>query len=275
MQFLKKVSDILADRQELELKVKKIGNDLVIMAIPDVKGSGKIFNITAPEEDVNGDIDVKFFEVISSGPKEKATFSSTVTDGPEKDEEEDDDAAGKEDAGKKDAGKSKAAGGSKSKSKPKDVSTTPKREETKPEIKKKKSGKNPKTEAPVVTDAQHEKDLAETLQPEETKSEIQPGIDKVNEEMTSQAKQLSADINTGPSAEEELEAKRLAEEKQNAVDSFNTFVTKARNDMNEKKFDKALEAYDMALDIFPDDETVKFEKDLAQKKLDAFNLLNS
>lgn len=89
--FIEKLSVLLSDRQEFRMDAKKIGDDLVLMVIPDRKGTGKVTHITIPKDDTKQGIDDQLFEAIrTKANTEPAKFQSETTEGSEDEEEEDD-----------------------------------------------------------------------------------------------------------------------------------------------------------------------------------------
>lgn len=92
-QFFKALGLFLADKQEFKLTARKVGEDLVLLVQPDVKGTGKVVNITVPALDLEQEsLDSQIIGEFSKAQKvEQAKYQANATDAPEKDEEEDDD----------------------------------------------------------------------------------------------------------------------------------------------------------------------------------------
>ncbi len=72
--LFKELAEAMEDRQEMILNIKKIGDDLVIMATPDLKKKGTVIQLTgSPEE-----MDINFVHEIKKPVKAKTEFRAEV-----------------------------------------------------------------------------------------------------------------------------------------------------------------------------------------------------
>ena len=240
--FFTQLAELLDDRQELRITVKKVDGDLVTITNTDFKNKGEAVHITGTP----AELDEAFVAEIKK-PLEapKATFQSNADEVAEeikKEAKEDADSkkkpakpAGKANAKKKSA-PVKAASGSKKK---------PIKKAEQLEIKPDVSEEFDKlmAEAKLNIDAdQH----AEAIQYLEAALELNPD----NKECKTVLKQ----------AKDNLE--------------FNTHMDEGKACMDKKDFQGAVDNYTKAIDIFPKDDIANSQLGIARKKLEAYNLLN-
>ena len=97
--FFKILADVLVDRQEMRLTVKKIGTDLVVSVVPNFKQATQNMEMTGTPEDM----DANFLNEIKKPAETKTEFTSTSTeDGENKEEDVDHNEGPKKSSKKKD-----------------------------------------------------------------------------------------------------------------------------------------------------------------------------
>lgn len=100
-QFFKTLASSMEDRQEVTLNVKKIGDDLVVLAVPDAKKKGHAHQMSGTPDEIDEHFFLEFAKPISA----KAGFTSNQVVA----ESEEDEDAGKNGKKKSSAKASKAA----------------------------------------------------------------------------------------------------------------------------------------------------------------------
>jgi hypothetical protein len=208
---------------------------------------GKVYHITIPQADITANIEDEIFIAIKTPANSNAAEKKiTGSERPETEEEEDDE--------KTDTGTGKSV-----KSKPK-RKPAPKKAAKKAPVKKAPA----KKEAPKKSSQ-----LSIDDQPKQRKSRAKQAVDPdpAVEEAVKTDDVIEA-TTVAQMSEEEKEAQYKKEQ-------FDGCMEHGRKMIAEKDFDKAVDQFSAALDFISDSEEAKNELELAIKKRDAFNLINS
>ncbi len=82
--FFKELADTMSDRQEMRVNIKKIGEDLVVLVVPDFKNQGKNINMSGTPEEM----DINFINELVNFKDAKVEFTAEVTTSTNDEEEE-------------------------------------------------------------------------------------------------------------------------------------------------------------------------------------------
>jgi len=246
MNFIEQLAVIMADRQELRLDAKKVKDDLVLTIVADRKGTGKVYHITIPKEDIVPGIDDKIFmEIRTKANEEPAKFQSSVTDGPEKDDDSEENVP---EGSEKGRARAKAA-------KKKAAKAAPK--------------KGVKKMAPVAKKAKAKVEKKSNQLTIDDNVQKRGGKKKTTPAAISEPAVVNEPEITEPVISEEEKAEQIKQ------GQFDGCMSYGREFMEAKEFEKAVEKFKSATEIYPESEIAKSELELATKKHEAFKLLNS
>lgn len=234
--FFTQLTELMKDRQEMRLTIKKVGDDFSIIAVPNFKDEGKHIYINgSPSE-----LDEKFLEELGKPLKVEGSFSSNAEEvANEVKEEAEDNKPSKQ----TDTGKSK--------------STTGKSPAKKP-AKRSAATKKTKKEEPIQTNDQHENDLEEALQPES-----EPGEEtKEHSEGTIANAEIPDPAAGTPMSKEEEQERATAyadarasvseeEEAANIDKLFDGFMEEGKRLHADRKYTEAVSAFTSAVELKP------------------------
>lgn len=277
MQFFKQLFDVLADKQDVKIDLKKVGEDLVGM----ITIAGRSYQMTGKPED----FDNSFMEEIQKpAPKEaeESGLKSTALPAAKKSESSTGSSASKKSSAKKSASKSK-------KKAPAKKADKPVKEKGKPG--RKPGSKNKPKPNPDQLDIITVPQVTETATSEEDKKKLEELQEKQLQErfdllMTSgRAHMADGEFKEATdvfqTAMDEYPGSDIAKTEFEAANKKRTekiiadAITESTAATEAKDFQKAFDIVNDLLQIFPDDQQLAEAKEKAHRKLEAFKTLNS
>lgn len=240
--FFTQLAELLDDRQELRITVKKVEGDLVTITNTDFKNKGEAIHITGTPAELD---EAYMNEIKKPIEISKATFQSNA-----------DEVAGKIQEEKKDESKNHDNGSKKLTSKKKPVKSAVKKSET----------KNKKRPAKKAEQLELKPDVTEEF--DKMMAMAKEAMD--DKKYTTAKEYLETALTLNPDDET---CKSELELVNNQID-FDAHVVSGKQFMEKKEFQNAVDSFTKAFNIFNDNEEINSLLGTARKKLDAYNLLN-
>lgn len=282
-QFFTDLAASMADRQEMRLNITKIGEDLVILAVPNFKDEGKHITISGSPAELDAGFITEMEKPLKVAAGKIVSNAEEVAAEMEEEQEDYDKSAKKSDkkADKKPATKSKPEAKPKAPAKKTE-------EKPKPEAKPKADPEPKKTEvveekkektgvAEVVGSVKAEKVKEDNISAEE-KAFMEDGKKNTPapvEEVRELARTVVEHIEEEQVNESPVEEEKTGEDEggPDNEELFKYFMEEGKKLFDARKFEEAEKAYQSAVELKPDDKKAKGDLDQATKWVKAINKL--